>query len=112
VLAVAGTVLTFVLQIKEDADAAKLEVDLRETRSAVRAGFNEVVNVIEMHFDEATGTYVSQTIGQRLAEVDQQLAELRQMQASRGGMFEQLVGLLEETQALIKDMHARPQTAA
>lgn len=112
VLAVAGTVLTFVLQIKEDADAAKLEVDLRESRSAVRAGFNEVANVIEMHFDEATGTYVSQTIGQRLAEVDQQLAELRQMQASRGSMFEQLVGLLEETQALIKDMHARPQTAA
>lgn len=112
VLAVAGTVLTFVLQIKEDADAAKLEVDLRESRSAVRAGFNEVANVIEMHFDEATGTYVSQTIGQRLAEVDQQLAELRQMQASRGSMFEQLVGLLEETQALIKDMHARQQTAA
>ena len=112
VLAVAGTVLTFVLQIKEDADAAKLEVDLRESRSAVRAGFNEVANVIEMHFGEATGTCVSQTIGQRLAEVDQQLAELRQMRASRGSMFEQLVGLLEETQALIKDMHARPQTAA
>lgn len=112
VLAVAGTVLTFVLQIKEDADAAKLEVDLRESRSAVRAGFSEAANVIEMHFDEATGTYVSQTIGQRLAEVDQQLAELRQMQASRGSMFQQLIDLLEETQALIKDMHARPQPAA
>lgn len=112
VLAVAGTVLTFVLQIKADADAAKLEVDLRESRSAVRAGFNEVANVIEMHFDEATATYVSQTIGQRLADVDQQLAELRSMQASRGSMFQNLSALLEETHALIKDMHRRPGAVA
>jgi len=112
VLAVAGTVLTFVLQLKEDADQAKLEVDLRESRSAVRAGFNDVANVIEMHFDKATGTYVAKTIGQRLTEVDQQLAELREMQQSRGDLFQDLVGLLDDARSLIRDMHAKQQPAA
>jgi hypothetical protein len=107
VLAVAGTVLTFVLQLKEDADQAKLEVDLRESRSAVRAGFNDVANVIEMHFDKATGTFVAKTIGEHLTEVDQQLAELREMQQSRGDLFQDLVGLLDDARALIRDMHAK-----
>lgn len=74
VFAVAGTLLTFVLQMKADADAAKLEMELRESRSTVRAGFNEAAEAIEMHFDEATSTYVSQSIGPRLAEIDEQLA--------------------------------------
>lgn len=107
VLAIAGTILSFVLQIKEDYDAAKLEVELRESRTAVRSGFNEAAHVIEMHFDETTGSFVNQTIGQRLAEVDRQLAELRGMQQSRGDMFQELVGLLEDTQSLIRDMHAK-----
>jgi small GTP-binding protein len=112
VLAVAGTVLTFVLQLKEDADQSKLEADLRESRSAVRAGFNDVANVIEMHFDKATGTYVAKTIGQRLAEADQQLTELREMQQSRGDLFQDLVGLLDDARSLIRDMHAKQQPAA
>lgn len=112
VLSVAGTVLSFALQVKADADAAKLEVDLRESRTAVRAGFNEVANVIEMHFDEATNTYVSQTIGQRLTELDQQLAHLRAMQQSQSAMFQDLVGLLEETRGLIRDMHENRQSVA
>ena len=107
VLAVMGTVLTFVLQIKEDADATKLEIDLRESRSAVRAGFNEAANVIDMHFDETTSAYVSQTIGLRLADVDQQLAELREMRQSRGSLFNDLIRLLEDTRTLIRDMHTK-----
>ncbi len=112
VLAVAGTVLTFVLQLKEDAGQAKLEADLRESRSAVRAGFNDVANVIEIHFDKATGAYVAKTIGERLGEVDRQLAELREMQQSRGDLFQDLVGLLDDARALIRHMHTKqPPTA-
>lgn len=107
VLAVAGTVLTFVLQLKEDAGQAKLEAELRESRSAVRAGFNDVANVIEIHFDKATGTYVAKTVGQRLGEVDQQLAELREMQQARGDLFQELVGLLDDARALIRHMHTK-----
>ncbi len=105
VFAVVGSVLTIALQWKEDVDAAKLEVDLRESRSAVRAGFGEAAHSIEMHFDKVTGNYVDETIAKRMADVDKQLSELREMQTSQGSMFQDLVGLLEDTRALITEMH-------
>lgn len=106
VFAVAGTVLTFVLQIKEDADAAQLEVDLRESRSAVRSGFNDAAHVIEMHFDKATQSFVSSAISSEIENVDSQLDELRNLQQTRSDLFQNLLGLLEETRELIKYIHA------
>ena len=106
VLNVAGFVLSIVLQLKEDADAAKMEQELRESRTAVRAGFGEVAHAVELHFDEATNTYVDETIGKRIAEVDEQLEELRNMQQSRSELFQELTGLLEDTRSLISEMHA------
>jgi GTP-binding protein EngB required for normal cell division len=106
VFAVAGTVLTFVLQIKEDADAAQLEVDLRESRSAVRSGFNDAAHVIEMHFDKATQSFVSSAISPEIENVDSQLDELRNLQRTRSDLFQNLLGLLEETRELIKSIHS------
>lgn len=111
VLAVAGTVLTFILQIKEDADAAQLEKDLRESRSAVRSGFNDAAHVIEMHYDKATGSYVASTLTTEIASVDKQLAELREMQRTRGALFDDLLGLLNETQAMIRELHAAGESS-
>lgn len=106
VFAVAGTVLTFVLQIKEDADAAQLEVDLRESRSAVRSGFNDAAHVIEMHFDKATQSFVSSAISSEIENVDSQLDELRNLQQTRSDLFQNLLGLLEETRELIKSIRS------
>lgn len=106
VLSVAGVVLTVALQVKEDVDAAKLERELRESRTAVRAGFGEAAHAIELHFDEATNTYVAETMDQRLAEVDGQLQELRDMRRSRSDLFRELTDLLEDTRSLISEMHA------
>lgn len=106
VFAVAGTALTFVLQIKEDADAAQLEVDLRESRSAVRSGFNDAAHVIEMHFDKATQSFVSSAISSEIENVDSQLDELRNLQQTRSDLFQNLLGLLEETRELIKSIHS------
>ena len=106
VLAVAGAVLSIVAQIKEDVDAAKLEQDLREGRSAVRAGFDEAAHAVELHYDKVTDTYVDQTIGKRIAEIDEELEELRNMQESRSGLFQELNGLLEDTRGLISEMHS------
>lgn len=105
-LQVAGIFLTIVIQIKEDADAAKLESDLRESRTAVRAGFNEAACEIELHFDKATRTFVDQTIGQRLAEVDRQIKELSTLRQSRGNLFQDIGDLLDETRELISEMHS------
>ena len=106
VLAVAGTVLTFVLQIKEDADAAQLEKDLRESRSAVRSWFNDAAHVSEMHYDQVTKTYVASNLTPGIEIVDKQLEELRDVQRQRSDLFHDLVGLLEETSNLIRDLHA------
>ena len=106
VLAVLGMLLTILTQILEDARAAKLEQELREGRAAVRAGFDEAAHAVELHYDKATGTYVDQTIGQRIAEIDEELEELRNMQQSRSDLFRELNSLLEETKRLISEMHS------
>lgn len=106
VLAVAGTVLTFVLQIKEDADAAQMEKDLRESRSAVRSGFNDAAHVIELHYDKATNAYVASTLTTEIETVDSQLAELREMQTSRSRLFDDLLCLLDETRKMIRELHS------
>lgn len=106
VLAVAGVLLTFILQYKEDADAAQLEKDLRESRSAVRSGFNDAAYEIHMHYDKATDSYVENTLTSEIKAVDTQLAELRGMQKSRSDLFQGLRGLLEETRKMIHDLHA------
>jgi hypothetical protein len=106
VLAVSGAVLSFVLQVKEDVDAVRLERELRESRSAVRSGFDEAAHEIETHFDATTRGYLDQTLVREVGEIDLQLAELRDMRESRGKLFQDLVGLLEETRATIRDIHA------
>ena len=106
VLVVVGTILSFGLQIKEDADAAQLEVELRESRSAVRSGFNDAAHGIEMHFDKATQSFVSSAISSEIENIDSQLGELRNLQQTRSNLFQNLLGLLEETRELIKSIHS------
>jgi GTP-binding protein EngB required for normal cell division len=105
VLAVAGTVLTIILQIKEDADAAQREKDLRESRSAVRSGFNDAAHHIEMHYNQATEAYIASTLRAEIEIADKQLAELREMQRSRTALFRDLTELMEETNRMIRDLH-------
>lgn len=105
VFAVAGTVLTFVLQFKEDADAAQLEIDLRESRALIRNGFNDAAHAIETHFDKATGAYITETFNPEIESVDKQLSELREMQQTRSNLFQNLSDLLEETRCMIKELH-------
>lgn len=106
VFAVAGAFLTFVLQIKEDADAAQLEAELRESRSAVRSGFNDAAHVIETHFDKATQSFVANAISSEVDNVDSQLKELRNLQQTQDELFHNLLNLLEETRELIKEIHS------
>lgn len=109
VLSVAGTVLTFILLIKEDSDAVQLEKDLRESRSAIRTGFNDAAHAIEMHYDNATKAYVDSTLMKEITAVDNQLSELRNMRQSRSDLFQGLIDLLEETREMVRDLHAVKQ---
>lgn len=104
-LAIVGTVVTFALQFKEDSDAQKLEVELRESRASVHAGFNEAASAIEMHYDKMTRAYVAETISGEIANVDTKLAELRNLHETKDKMFNRLVEMLEETRGLIRQIH-------
>jgi hypothetical protein len=108
-LAVVGTALTFILQIKEDADAAQIEKELRESRAVGRSGFNDAAHAIELHYDQATGAYITSTLETEIETLDQQLAELRDMQKSRSDLFQSLIGLLQETRDMIRDLHTGTQ---
>ena len=105
VFVVAGTVLTVVLQIKEDLDNARREKDLREARSALRSGFNEAAAALESHYSEVTDSFVKGTLDEALAEVDAQLAELIRMRDTGQERLRTVSGLVDETRALIKDAH-------
>jgi len=104
-LAVVGTVLTFILQVKEDQDAVRAERDLRESRAAIRSGFNDAARAIETHYGEATSAYVASTLTEEIKAVDAQLVELRAMQQARSQLFQDLTGLLQATRALIRELH-------
>ena len=101
-----GTLISIALQVKEDVDAAKRDEELRKCRAEVRSSFNDVAHVIEMHFDQAAGAYVTNTLTTEIEEVDKQLKELQEMQQTRTALFDDLYGLLEETKAMIQDLHA------
>ena len=103
--AVAGTVLTIGLQIKEDADAAQREKDLREERSKVRSKFNDAAHAIEMHYDKATSSYITGTLTTEIEAVDKKLTELRDMHQARNSLFQSLLDLLEETRGMIRELH-------
>ncbi len=111
-LGVAGIILTAAFQAKEDADAKKREKDLRESRSRVRAVFNEAAHQIEMHFDHARDAFVSKTLKPEVDSFDKQLAELREMQQSRSKLFQNLVSLLDETRRMIKELHTSGEKIA
>jgi hypothetical protein len=97
-----------VLQVKEDADAAQLEIDLRDSRSVVRSGFNEAAHQIEMYYDEVTQTYIAETLYKEIVEIDKQLKELREMQESQTKLFATLLDLQTETRNIIKKLHRSP----
>lgn len=106
VLAVVGTALTFILQIKEDVDAAQLEQDLRKSRSAVRSEFNDIAHVIEMHYDKVTKAFVADNLSKDIDDVDKKLAELRDMQQEKTDLSKGLKELLEETRKMIHELHS------
>ena len=105
VLVIAGTVVSPVLQYKEDADARKMEAELHECRTSVRAGFNEAATAIEMHYSEAAKAYVADTISKEIENVYTQLAGLQNLHETKGQIFNTLLTMLEDTRNCIKQIH-------
>ncbi len=104
VLLVAGSIVQFILLLKEDSDAQKQENALRETRDSIRSGFNEAATITEMHFNEATKVYTIDKISSEIANIDSQLEKLHTMHNEKDRVFKTLLELLEKTRSLIKQI--------
>jgi hypothetical protein len=107
-MVIVGPIVSIIFQAKQDADAKKREIALREGRAQVRASFNEAAQVVEMHFDEATGAYIAASLQPDIARLDTQIAELRSMQSTKSAAFDALSDLLDQVRNLIREMHGSP----
>ncbi len=106
VLSVAGTVISVLLQVKEDSDAENQRKELAQARDAIRSSFGEAADVIETHYDKATDSFVSDVIAPEIQEVDRQVTELNATEDRASKLQIALSEALEETQRLIREIHA------
>lgn len=106
VLSVVGVILVVLIQIREDRDAEQLEKELRESRSAIRSGFNEAAHAVETHYSQAVDSYVSGTIVREIEAVDKQLKELRGIQKEKSELIRALTRHLEDAKKMIARFHA------
>jgi len=106
VLAVAGIILTFILDFVQEAQEERVEEELRESRARVRAGFNDAAHALTTHYGQGVEAYLDGTLMKEIEGVDKQLAELRDMQQTRTALFSDLQQLLEETRSLIRTLHS------
>ena len=104
--AVGGAILSFVLQIKEERDAARLESDLRDSRADMRTLFNDAAHETEKRFDQLTQNHITKVILSEIETVDRRLSELRNMHDVKSKFFVDIESVLEETQTLIDDLHS------
>lgn len=104
-LVVVGTIFSIVMQLKEDADAKKMEAELCECRTSIRASFNEAAMAIEEHYTNATKAYIDDTISKEIENVDTQLEELHNLHETKDNTFKTLLKNLEDTRNCIKQIH-------
>ena len=76
ILGVGGSLLGVVLQIWEDCQEEKLEKQMLAYRSDIRNSFSEAANVIEMHFDENTQSWIEDNLSSNIKQIDDQIKDI------------------------------------
>ena len=101
-LVVVGTVATFALQYKEDIDAKNMEANIKNGRIEIKKYFNEAAQIVEMHFDEATQTYVENELESKIISINKEVKELDNLLEAKSKLHNDLRDLVEETRCLIE----------
>ena len=76
ILGVGGALIGVGLQIWEDQQEEKLERQLLAYRSDIRNTFGEAANVIEMHFDENTQSWIEDNLSSNIKQIDDQIKDI------------------------------------
>lgn len=108
VLSVAGIFVSVGTEWKQDQDAQRMASELRASRKAVRAGFDDAASAIETRFDRETRTYVVDPLQQEIAEIDRQVADLREVGRRKDESAAALQSLWIEVIDLIAEIHKDP----
>lgn len=106
ILGVGGSLLGVGLQIWDDCQEAKMEKQLIAYRSDIRNTFCEAANVIDMHFDEETQTWIESNIIPCINSMDNEIREIQNSIKKSEEEYEVFHSLLQETRELISEIQS------
>lgn len=104
ILGVGGTLIGVGLQIWDDHQESQTEKQLISYRSDIRNTFGEAANVIDMHFDEDTQTWIEDTLMPKIIDIDKQIKEIEDDQHIKDKEFAVYNQLLVRTRNLIAEV--------
>lgn len=105
VLGVFGVVLSVGMQVKDDADRDKKEIEQREGRERIRAVFNNVANEVENQFTKALSDLIRENYQTKIDSIDTQVTEIRRLKIDKSEVYQHLVMLQDECRELISQIH-------
>lgn len=104
ILGVGGALLGVALEIWEDKQEEKMEKQMLAYRSDIRNTFSEAANIIEMHFDENTKTWIEDTISPKIELIDAQTNEIQSAIKNEQQEYQLYYSLLKKTRELIAEL--------
>ncbi|PLT82076.1 GTPase [Mediterraneibacter gnavus] len=105
VLGVFGVVFSLGMQVKEDVDSDKQQLEMRHNREVLRAGFNDAANALISSFDKSLKDYVAQNYFTRIHDIDMQIEEIRSLRNGKSDNCKVLEALESECKELIHEIH-------
>lgn len=100
VLGAAAVVVGVLSQIKQDMDEGQVEIDMRDLRGDIVSRFDQSARIIETHFDEKTGEYLSQRFS--LDELDAKINTLQQNKQNKSDGYVAISKLLARVRDLLR----------
>lgn len=105
VLGILGVGLSVFMQVKQDADAEKIRLDLRNNRQNVRSQFNAAANDLEDFGKGFIEKTVVKTLADSIHELDNNIRRIRESRSNRSASCRKMEQLQGEFQRLICDIH-------
>lgn len=105
VLGVFGVVFSLGMQVKEDVDTDKQQLEMRHNREVLRAGFNDAANALISSFDKSLKNYIAQNYFTRIHDIDMQIEEIRSLRNGKLDNCKVLEAIESECKELIHEIH-------
>lgn len=104
-LSIAGPVVAIAVETYNLYQESKNNDEMIEAKRAIRSGFNDAANNIEMHFNEQLNSYVADNIRPDIAKTDEDINKIRKQKAFNNNIMEKLSDLNNRASDLINRIH-------